>query len=126
MFTVGISVSLGGGSLGLGPTPAISGRVASSPHPAREEASRQSKTGRIVVRMRHPYGHHTSVTIQKPGSRRTVPWDELRFTVHAPFCFARIRLICAPPREGRAHAPDSHTTDRRDCVRRGPRHAARL
>jgi hypothetical protein len=58
--------------------------------------------------------------------RRYVPWELHAFTLDRPFCFPRIRLICAPPREGRAHAPDSHTTDRHRCVWRGPKLSAWL
>src|SRR5688572_9719116 len=39
MFTVGMSVGFGGGRTGLDPVPAVSGRVACSPHPAIREHS---------------------------------------------------------------------------------------
>lgn len=58
--------------------------------------------------------------------RRYVPWELHAFTLDRPFCFPRIRLICAPPREGRAHAPDSHHTDRHHRVWRGPKLSAWL
>jgi hypothetical protein len=35
MYTVGISVGCGAGKVGRGPTPALSGNVATSPQPAR-------------------------------------------------------------------------------------------
>ena len=94
IFTVGMSVSLGGGSLGLGPRPPLqagSPRLRTRP-PKREQAEqdRQDRPSHAP-----PLWASHACNNPKTGAQRTVPWDELRFTVHAPFCFPRIRLICA-------------------------------
>ena len=91
---------------------------------ARQTHPSPASSGRF---MRSPYRHRTSAAGENPGEERHVPGERVAgIREHAPFCFPHIRLICATLREGRAHAPNSHTIDRRNCVRRGPRHAARL
>jgi hypothetical protein len=48
MCTVGISVWLGGGSEGLGPVPALSGKVAISPQLERCSMSKAARKARVV------------------------------------------------------------------------------
>jgi hypothetical protein len=125
IFTLGKRVCLGAGSLGSGPTPTCSGRVASSPHPAKVSAKRPNNTVSLVLVIRHPVGpirHRARKTRRSPSCSLGLR----SFPLHHPFLFAAHSANLRPPREGRNHAPDCHTNNRRDCVRRDPRCPARL
>jgi len=61
----------------------------------------------------------------KTGDGRFVTWICVSYA-RPPFLFYAHSANLRPPREGRAHAPDSHTHHRCDRVRRGPGCPARL
>jgi hypothetical protein len=113
------------GTLRVGPDARLlwQGRLVSAP--GKVSAKRPNNTVSLVLVSRHPVGlirHRARKTRRSPSCSLGLR----SFPLHHPFLFAAHSANLRPPREGRNHAPDCHTNNRRDCVRRDPRCPARL
>ena len=100
------------------------GRLVSAPGQGERQEAKQHCQSR--PRYSSPCGPSSASSPKKPGGAPSCSLGLRSFPLHRPFLFAAHSANLRSPREGRNDAPDCHTNNRRDCVRRGPRCPARL